>query len=253
MNTPNKKATYLATLTGLLGSISAHAAVITTGLIGEYDFENSNADDATGIIGNGIAVGAPTYTTAGIRGTVLNLSPTNYINIANDPDVPAGAESRTVALWVKIDTYGADSGPFRSGTTADGEDFSLEMAGVSGTLTANGWNADTNFTAPTGTGEWHHVAITYDGTTVRTYFDGVATEFANQALNTAESGIRFGGPRIGRTTNDGATQSIDDVLIYNRALTSTEITTIFDAGSIPEPSSALLAMVGLLGLTRRRR
>lgn len=71
-------------------------------------------------------------------------------------------------------------------------------------------------------GEWHHLAGTYDGQNQRLYVDGtlVATKAQSGAIKTSTGALRIGGNSIWGEFFQGY---IDEVRIYNRALTSTEI------------------------------
>ena len=82
-------------------------------------------------------------------------------------------------------------------------------------------------------GNWHHVAGTYDGTTVNVYVDGVL-----QGATTYTAGVGYvsGDPlligkrqRVANTSNFNGL--IDEVEIFNRALSASEILGIFNAGS----------------------
>jgi concanavalin A-like lectin/glucanase superfamily protein/Big-like domain-containing protein len=84
-------------------------------------------------------------------------------------------------------------------------------------------------------GQWQHVAATYDGTTARFYVDGVETASAPYAGNVGDGTSwrigAYGAPATGFF--DG---SIDNVRIYDRALSASEIET--DAASRIQPDSA---------------
>lgn len=69
---------------------------------------------------------------------------------------------------------------------------------------------------------WHHVAVTYNGTTGQLYIDGVAENSAVMSPNlTANSpGIGF---NPASPTAETALGKIDEVRLYSRALTATEI------------------------------
>lgn len=235
----------------------SEGSLITAGLVGEWTFEGSNANDSTGLIGNGTTVGTPTYTTGAAplnrTGTFLNLSPNNYINIANDPDIPSGTEARTIALWLKVDTTANNGGPFRMGQPGSGlRDFSLELDSGTTSLTVNHWTQDLSVSVPAGLSDWRHIAFSYDGSTTRAYVDGSFVSLRNVALNTGTNGIRFGGPRLAVGGSNGGVFSIDDVLVYDRALSASEINIL---ATVPEPSSvmALLGLFGFLAGFRRRR
>jgi Concanavalin A-like lectin/glucanases superfamily len=98
-------------------------------------------------------------------------------------------------------------------------------------------------------GVWHFVAMTYDGLSDSLYIDGVKR--ASQQFATDE-GIFYqqdggGGLAMGRDGDylDGYfTGNIDDVRIYNRGLSDTEMLNLY-ASEIPEPSPLGLGVLGL--------
>lgn len=79
---------------------------------------------------------------------------------------------------------------------------------------------------------WHHVACTYDGATVKVYVDG---NFEASVSYTDGIGVNNEPLRIGRdpglAPNRDFNGLIDEVEVYNRALTDAEIQAIFNAGS----------------------
>ena len=79
---------------------------------------------------------------------------------------------------------------------------------------------------------WHHLVGTYDGSHVKIYIDGAldASEAHTATPATNTSPLRFG---AGRESNLLLFQGlIDEVTIYNRALTVAEVKEIYDAGSL---------------------
>ena len=71
--------------------------------------------------------------------------------------------------------------------------------------------------------EWHHVASTFDGDKIRQYIDGkldVEFEPPNGKINSIEVVFRIGKAQTGL---DGMIGLVDEVAIYNRALTVDEI------------------------------
>ena len=69
---------------------------------------------------------------------------------------------------------------------------------------------------------WSHVATTYDGTTQRLFVNGVEVASRAQAgpLKKSSNPLRIGGNNIWGEYFQGL---IDEVRVYNRALTATEI------------------------------
>ena len=79
-----------------------------------------------------------------------------------------------------------------------------------------------------GDGEWHHVAVTYDGSRdiagIKHYFDGVETAYGfntdTLGANTATNNEPL---RIGRGHGAYFDGDIDDVRVWNLVLTADEI------------------------------
>ncbi len=75
----------------------------------------------------------------------------------------------------------------------------------------------------TGQRRWTHVAPTYDGANLRLYVNGVqvaTTRRSTSAITTSTGALRIGGNSVWSEYFQGR---IDEVRIYNRALTAGEI------------------------------
>ena len=83
---------------------------------------------------------------------------------------------------------------------------------------------------------WTHIAMTYNGTTIRVYRNGVQAATLTHAgvFDTSASPLRIGG---NLTWGEWWQGRIDEVRIYNRALTATEVNTARNAALVPLPSA----------------
>ena len=89
-------------------------------------------------------------------------------------------------------------------------------------------------------GEWHHHAITKEGTTLNYYLDGVFVQSSTltETIGTESLPFFIGGNPGEPAGGEHFTGSLDDVRIYDNALTAAEVSAL--AQGIPEPSSLLL-------------
>ena len=80
---------------------------------------------------------------------------------------------------------------------------------------------------------WHHYTGTYDGANMKIYVDGVLSNTVAQtgAIDTSNVGLIFGSSRLASPCGTGVlTGSIDDVRIYNRALSANEVKQLYNIG-----------------------
>src|SRR6185437_16551675 len=106
-------------------------------------------------------------------------------------------------------------------------------------------------TAAVPTGAWTHLAATFDGTTERLYVNGtqVSSLAVSGSILTSTSPLKIGGNAIWGEYFNGM---IDEVRVYNRALSAGEITTdmnssISSPDSIPPSTPGTLTATGGLG------
>src|SRR6202022_598146 len=95
------------------------------------------------------------------------------------------------------------------------------------------------FGPPVPLGQWSHVAMTYDGTQVVMYLNGSPVGSAPAGGGIDTNGNANTCPMIGnepdgcvpQNSGFGFVGNIDEVEIFNRALSQVEINSIFNAGS----------------------
>jgi hypothetical protein len=113
--------------------------------------------------------------------------------------------------------------------------------GFSGTQALT--NATSN-TSTNSTGVWYHVALTYNSTSVILYKNGVG----GAPVATGSPGVTITGIRIGSQANNinptyvgyaCADCTIDDLRIYNTALTSAQVQSVYSSQGAPAPGPVM--------------
>ena len=218
---------------------------------------------------NAILNGNAAVTNGGRYGSALYLDGASYLEIDNQVtplDCNATGASWTYALWIKTATSGATfgyqgDGFWSAGTTT----FYLNNNSVSGGKAGgvrygDGWLTGT---ATLNNNAWHFVAITVSGGVKTIYVDGNvdaqtgATGWAGAALTTANQFWIGGSPDGG----DGVASFnglIDEVYMFNRALSQSEVQNILSnktvvatgivTGQLPAASPVSLASTATLDL-----
>lgn len=207
----------------------AAQADVSTGLLSYWNFENGSTL-GTPLYGslNLTGVGSPTYTNTGGYGSSkgLSLNGSNYLETYSYPSALNGNTPYTMAAWFYATRGGTDGiMGYGTGTTCNGNN--LRLSG-SRNFHSYWYSCDlSSAQVPNFLNSWHHVAVTYDGTTRTFYYDGA---FLNSGTGQtrATTGSRF---LVGKTINDNAFQgTLDEVAIYTRALTLADIQELKDGG-----------------------
>jgi hypothetical protein len=212
------------------------------GLIAAYDFNDGSGAslaDRTGLGHTGTVSGA-TWTTAGRFGGALSFDGVNdwvTINDANDLDLTTGM---TLEAWVYPTASG--SGSWRNVVIKErpqGEAYNLYANTTLNVPTVfivraaqTGTPMDASGTAAVPANTWTHLSATYDGTTLRLYVNGaqVGTRAVSGAMVTSTGVLRIGGNSLWGEFFAGR---IDEVRIYNRALTAAQIQSDMNAAITP--------------------
>lgn len=119
--------------------------------------------------------------------TALDFDGADDFITGSDVGFPSGASSRTIEAWVKtsgVATYGSI---LEFGTNSTGQESSLGVQ-TSGFIYFWGSSLDLMGTINITDGNWHHIAATYNGVTLKLYVDGILDVSANMALSTVLDG-----------------------------------------------------------------
>ena len=228
----------------------------TVGLAAAYEF-SGNAHDSSGNENHGVVHGATLTTDRFGNANSAYLFDGGADRIELSPIFSGDQDPLTFSVWVKIEEFG---GSIYGEYTYYGQTRNFFKSYATGLTfdqySPSGGGVGINVDLASHLHEWAHIALTKDSNLVSGYLNGVLigsavhTEtYSGPGSTMAAIGNRFNYFNGGwaDTDFDG---SIDDLYIYNRALSPSEIATL---AAIPEPSTALLLGIGLIGLSIHRR
>lgn len=190
-----------------------------------------------GTLGTGV-----TWTTAGKFGKALVFNGSNAMVTVPDHPQLALTTGATVMAWV----YPTALSSYRTivlKEVSGGAGYFLYSNGTQATG-GGGFNGGTYREVAGGAAiplnTWTHLAMTYDGSNLRMYRNGtlVATVASTGPFDATAGPLRLGGNSIWSEWWQGR---IDEVRIYNRALSATEITTDSNTQTVPFPTPPVVA------------
>jgi len=186
-------------------------------LVGNWTFEG-NANDSSGNGLHGTVNGAPTYV-AGPVGQAINLNGTTDWVVVGPVGI-SGTDARTISGWAKPDTMTIPDWcnifGFTGATGTANLSFDMNKRGGQDQYCIHVYGWERNIMAIDL--EWHHLAATYDGTTIAWYGDGRFVGSEDREINTDDI-VHMGKRAHSDVMWPG---SIDEVRIYNQALSDAE-------------------------------
>ena len=252
----------IATVLGI--STSAQAA-----LVAYWPFDEGTGSTATDTISGNVGTfsgGGITYNTTvppqlGTGSSVSFSSANNEIIVPDSPSVSVTSDM-TITAWVNPET----STSARNILAKDGNGayrYRLESTDVQWML----FNDGGGFQVITGAGPtavtnnaWNHIAMTTDFAAgeLRFYLNGslVDTQVVSEpSIADGAGNLIIGNFAIGNT--ESYRGLMDDLAIFDEALAPWQIAALANGlaptGLIPEPSTAVMLVIGLVGLCVRRR
>lgn len=202
---------------------------------------DGNEDDIVGG-NNGTLEGGAAFVSPGKVGdafTFTGRTGADYVRVPNDPSLEP--TTVTVDAWVRAGSPGNNSYIVTKGVdTCRAASYALYTSG--GGLTFYVFDGGDVVRSPNaGTGiwdnQWHHVAGTFDGSSVRLYVDGAEvgsgtpTSISIGYNLPTHNDLIIGGVLSTCSVPLAFQGDIDEVEIFDRALTQSEIQAIYNAGS----------------------
>jgi prepilin-type N-terminal cleavage/methylation domain-containing protein len=228
-NTPQQTVNY-STFTN--GS-STETADVTDGLVGWWKFNGDTTTSVGALNGTGVNI-TSTDGQGGLPNTAYSFNGTSsYVTYGND--AAFSTPNLTMTEWIK---------PTSISTTmqlmSKELSYKVVLSGTGGIQTLYGstgaaWSLNTTYVAPAVTaGNWAHVAyvVNSSNSAVYVYVNGALVGTSTITSPTGYSANPFSsGSHTVPATTQAFNGAIDDVRFYNRALSATEINTIYSGGA----------------------
>ncbi|MHC4443470.1 MAG: LamG-like jellyroll fold domain-containing protein, partial [Planctomycetota bacterium] len=196
---------------------------------------DNDADDITWTGNHGTLVG--TTITDGYVDGAFSFDGDDYVDIVSPSGMPAGyGVPYTVDFWFNagVVDYGSYFMFSRGGPNTNNGHHIKVVKSSSTTLTTiailhNGPAYDRNTGFVVTPGRWYHLVNTYDGSVERLYIDKQEVWSQNWVLSPLHSDINLG--RDKNVASSYFVGLLDEVEIFDRALTQAEINKLYDAGT----------------------
>jgi len=209
---------------------------LTDNLVSYWKLDESSGNAADSVGSNTLTNTSVSYVTGKI-GNAAQFGSGKKLTSPNDTSL--NTSNFTLSAWVYF--TGTNSQQSR---IAERDDVSTERLWIATTGESNttfdfyAWNSTGTLFSANGGGTnlsqnaWHHVVATWDGSYIKRYVDGSAygTDLSvSGSLKGATEPLTIGNDTYG--INRYLAGNIDEVGIWSRALTSTEVTELYNGGA----------------------
>lgn len=216
------------------------------GLLGYWRFDEGEGNatvDSSGNENDGVIVGPESaWVEDASRGTVYQAGGGSYVDLGAVMPVLATEDDFTWSFWVNADETANNNIVFGNRYMPDGMDFTPREF-IKFTPTTFEWHFDgagqnlpaDNANLPVG--EWSHNLVVKSGTTLTYYRDGqvIATGEITGAPVNAQPLYLGGQPGADGATVENFSGLFDEVAIFDRALSPTEVALVYAVGSAGLP------------------
>ncbi|MBM4167018.1 MAG: T9SS type A sorting domain-containing protein [Ignavibacteria bacterium] len=233
------------------GTVSVLKNVNNISLVAYYPF-SGNANDSSEYSNNGTNNGAtPTTDRFGNANSAYSFNESNdsvFVSAAAN-SFPTGNNSRTISFWIYSSNMAQvtkDLLGWGAGGNSQQCWFVLGGGGVQRKITFWGYNNDLNSTMIFNDNTWYHIVFTHDGSTSTFYINGVNDTSASRTYNTASNSTFRVGSDPTTSQHNPFNGILDDIRIYNHALTLTQVDSLYHLNSWP-PKYTISATAGANG------
>ena len=201
--------------------------------------------DGTNYGNHGVISGSPTWV-AGVDGQAIRFNGSNKYATVEDNNSIDIAGAVTIAMWVKPEKRATQYLIKKAAHNAvDGYELALSNPGqfffrFNQKSSGDTYRLNSNVNYPTSGDTWMHVAATFNGTTIKMYINGkennsiTFTSISSIGINTLP--LSIGAESDGFRGLQGA---LDDVRMYNFALSAAEVYELANPTSTPPVAVAV--------------
>ena len=227
-----KKKNLLMTAIAIFGLATITNAQVpsyvpTNGLVGWWPF-NGNTNDESGNGLNGTGAGSPTLTQDrfGVANKAYSFDGIDdYISVTRNYQ-----SAFSLSIWFNPST----SPQYNPLVDAFDANWEVQLKNTSpdyvSFITSSNYQEFIS-TQTTTTNNWYHLVCTYSSNTITFYLNGIQTDqFTVNPLPNNNGSYYFGASLTG--DDQFYNGKLDDIGIWNRALTSTEITALFNSSNV---------------------
>lgn len=201
------------------------------------------AIDSTSNGNDGTLKNGPSWVPGQVTGNALNFNGTINQYVQTDSGISSlgvADQSYTVSAWIRPAVSSETGDIVHVSTATDGSGWCLSMLMInSGKVQSNSWNSGPSMVTSTTSllaNTWYHIASVWDSSgsgSLKVYVNG-ASEGSTSQSNYTASGVSdyvtIGAPiasSCSNSTNQGFNGIIDEVRIYDRALSTLEINNLY--------------------------
>ena len=254
---PQNVGYYLCKVSSLSGAVPSKQVTLSIngvdfgvwqGLVAYYQF-NGNAIDSTGHGFDGVPAGAVSAIDRnGAAGAAYRLNGSSFVDFPQFPTLGDRGAQFTISLWVKAESTGPIFGDYEGSMTEEDSTFAVQIGVDSNSAESplpnflsitSGlyYEVSSDFThfignSPMVGSGWRHIVYQMDGVgSCRTFVDG--TRVGSRPYLANRSYVEAPRWRAGNILAAGQQQyftgSLDDIRIYNRALSDTEVLQLYSS------------------------